>query len=139
MIKIAIPTPEIIFECWDLIKPYLIQAIDESNGELDIDVIKKRIESKEVLLATVFDDSKLIAVCSFEMTTFESGKKVVHIQCAGGDDMDKWFEQIDNIATELAKTQDCLEVYIVGRKGWERQMKHLGYKHVHTIISKEVC
>lgn len=138
MIDIAIPNYDIVKDCWDEIEPFIQRAIDESNDEMNIDTVLNRIDKKELLLATVFKDGKLVAVVVYELTIFESGKRAIHIQLAGGDNMDEWFEQIEQIANDLAKVQDCSEVYIIGRKGWERQMKHLGYNHVHTIISKKV-
>lgn len=138
MIKIAIPTVDILYRAWDEIEPFMQKAIDESNAELNLDAIKRKIDDRELLVATIFKDKDLIAAVSFEVTVFESGKRVLHINLAGGEHMDLWYADIDELATQLAKKQNCSEVYIVGRKGWERQLKHRGYKHVHTIISREV-
>lgn len=138
MIELAIPTTDMIEQYWHEIEPFIIKAIDESNGELDIPSIKEKIRCKELLISTIFKDKELIAAVSFEVTDFESGKKVLHINLASGDYMDLWYKDIDSLADQLAKMQGCSEVYIVGRKGWEKQMKHLGYKHTHTIISREV-
>lgn len=138
MINIAIPTTDMIEACWGDIEPFIIKAVDESNGELDIASIKEKIRCKELLLATIFKERKLIAAVSFEVNEFESGMRALHINLAGGDDMDLWYEDIDKLANDLAKMQNCTQIYIVGRKGWERQLKHLSYKHVHTIISREV-
>lgn len=138
MIELAIPTTELLEGCWDEIEPFIIKAIDESNGELDIVTVREMVRRKELLIVTVFNDRKLIAVVSFEQTTFESGKRALHINLAGGDHMDLWYDDIDSLANDMAKQYDCSEIYIVGRKGWEKQMKKLGYKHVHTIISREV-
>lgn len=139
MKQIAIPNIDIIAKCWGEIEPFLQLAINESNGELNLEGIIKSIESKDLLLAVVFDDDgSIMAVCAFEIRVFQSGKKVVHIMSAGGHGVDDWFEQIEQIAVDLAKNQGCSEVYIIGRKGWERKMKHLGYSHAHTILCKEV-
>ncbi|QVJ07749.1 hypothetical protein S1R3Y_000041 [Vibrio phage vB_ValP_VA-RY-3] len=135
---IRIPTPEQIISCWDEVLPFIQKAVDESNGELSADEVKRRVELKEVIIATIFDNGGLIAAISFELITFPSGKKVLNIQGAGGSDMADWFEDIDKLANELAKKHDCTDVYIIGRKGWERQLKDLNYKHVHTVIGREV-
>ena len=41
---------------------------------------------------------------------------------------DKWFERIDEVANAIAKARDCSEVYIVGRAGWQRKLKQLGFR-----------
>lgn len=135
---IRIPTPEQILSCWDEVSPFIQKAVDESNGELTIEDIKEKVARKEIIIATVFDNAQLAAAVSFELITFPSGKRTLHIQCAGGGDMSDWFEDMDKIANELAKKHDCSDIYIIGRKGWERQLKGLNYKHAHTIISREV-
>lgn len=102
--------------------------------------IQKRIENKEIAVCTIFDSElrKIIAVVTFEMTSFDSGMKILTIQCAGGERMDEWIPQIDAISLSMAHRHGCQKVYIVGRKGWERKLRDIGYEHAHTVLSKEV-
>lgn len=138
MIQIALPPPEIVLQHWDDVAPFLQRAVDYSNGELSVDILKQRVAERDVVVATVFDDGKLISVISFDTLNFETGMKALNIQCAGGERIDEWYEDIEKIANELAKKNGCSHVYIIGREGWMRKMKHLGYKTVHTVIAKEV-
>lgn len=138
MIEIAIPKLEILDAVWPEVEPYFQLAVDESNGEIDIKSIKSKVLKKELLVATIFEDGDLIAVCSFEITNFESGKRVLSIHTAGGSKQELWVKKIDEMASELAKMHNCSHVYIIGRKGWEKIMKPLGYNHTNTIIAKEV-
>lgn len=141
MITIAFPTPLDCLNNWSEIEPFVQLAIDHSNGEFSMEGIIKRIEKKEIAVGTIFDMDlrKLIAVVTFDMTTFDSGMKVLTIQCAGGERMDEWFEQVDALAISMARHHNCDKIYIVGRKGWERQLRNIGYEHAHTVLTKEVC
>lgn len=138
MIEIAAPSIEQINNCWDEISPLLSLAIDYSNGELDLESVKSRINSGEVMVAAVFNDGNLIAAVTFEQVVFETGKRVLNIQLAGGTDIDLWFDGVENLANALAERYLCDDIYIIGRKGWVRKMKSLGYTEVHTVLRKEV-
>jgi hypothetical protein len=130
MIEIAIPTTEILEETWSIIEPFVQRAINESHGELSMDVIKDKMRRKELLIATIFDDANLIAVCSFEIINFESGKRVLSIHTAGGEGHELWYKDIDKMANELAKVHDCSQVYIIGRKGWQITEMYLAHHNI---------
>lgn len=138
MIDIGIPKIHQINECWSEISPFLEKGIEYSNGELSIDSILEKINSSQIILITIFEDGKLIAVVSLEQCTFDTGKRILNIQLAGGENLDQWFEQIEQIAYGFAKQYDCSEVYIVGRKGWAKKLKSVGYSVLHTVLHKEV-
>ena len=138
MIHIALPHPDHLLHHWGEIEPFIKMACDESNGELTPDVVKRKVEMHNVIIAVVYDDDKLVAAISYDIIDFESGMRALNIQCAGGDILDEWFEQIEAIANSLAKEHGCNNIYIIGRAGWARKMKGLGYKTIHTVIAKEV-
>lgn len=138
MIRIALPHPDDLLLHWEEIAPYIQKACDESNGELTTNVVKCKLEQRKLVLAVVYDDDKLVAVVSYDIIDFESGMRVLNIQAAGGELMDEWFEQVEAIANSLAKEHDCQQIYIIGRVGWARKMKGLGYKTIHAVIAKEV-
>lgn len=138
MIRIALPHPDDIIHHWDEIEPFVQLAVNESNGELTTGIIKGKIELRELALATVYDEDELIAVVSFDIIDFDSGLKVLNIQCAGGSQLHDWMERIDSIANDLAKQHDCTKVYVIGRAGWTRKLKHIGYSIAHTVLSREV-
>lgn len=138
MIEVAAPSLDQINECWGEISTLLQKAIDYSNGEIDIDVLHQHVNDGSVMVAVVFENGNLVAVTTFEQIEFETGKRVMNIQLAGGENVESWFEHIEALAYSLAKRYSCSDVYIIGRKGWVKKMKHLGYSEVHTILHKEV-
>ena len=138
MIHIQFPPPELAIQHWDELYHFLGKAVDQSNGELDEVSVKNQVEDGDLLAAAVYDDQKLVAVVAFELLMFTTGKRVMNIQLAGGDSLDDWFERMDEVAQALAKARECSEVYIVGRAGWQRKLKQLGYQTVHTVLRKEV-
>lgn len=138
MIKVAMPHPNDLIVHWGEIEPFVSAAVDKSHGELTIDSVKAKVETGEIAIATVFNDDDLVAAISFDIIEFDSGLRAINIQCAGGELMSEWFEQVEAIANCLAKKHNCNKIYIIGRQGWARQMKSLGYEILHTVIAKEV-
>jgi hypothetical protein len=140
MIHISFPPVCHILDFWHEIEPLLELAIDKSNGELDMQSIKSRIDEKKIALCTIFDtdQKKLIAVLTFDMFTFDTGMKVLNIQCAGGERLDEWIDQVDEIANSMAKRHNCNKIYIIGRNGWARKLRERKYEHAHTVLSREV-
>lgn len=140
MIHISFPEPAKVLDCWAEIEPFVQLAIDHSNGELSMQRIKNNLGNKEIALGVIIDTDieKIIAVVTFDMITFDSGLKVLTIQCAGGERMDDWIDQVDALSISMARRHDCDKIYIIGRKGWERKLRDIGYKHAHTTLTKEV-
>ena len=138
MIHIQFPTPDLSIQHWDEIYSFLKLAVDRSNGELDEVSCKNQVEDGGLLVAAVYEDEELIAVVCFELIIFTTGKRVINIQLAGGKNLDDWFEKMDEVSDSIAKMRDCSEVYIVGRAGWQRKLKQLGYKTTHTVLHREV-
>lgn len=138
MIHIQFPSPELALQHWDELYSKLKLAVDHANGELDEPSVKYQVEEGDLLVAAVYEDEQLLAVVAFELLLFHTDKRVLNIQLAGGDSLDLWFERMDEVAQNIARARECTEVYIVGRAGWQRKLKQLGYSTVHTVLHKEV-
>lgn len=138
MIHIQFPTPDISIKYWGELIPFMQLAIDYSNGEINEETIKQKVSSGEVILAVVYDDEVIIATVVFEMIFFDTGKKAVNIQLAGGDRVDEWYQLIIDIAEYIAKERGADDVYIIGRPGWQRKLKQSGFELVHTVLHKGV-
>lgn len=137
-ITISLVAPDMVNLIWHSVGKFIQLAVDESNGELTADKIKERLINQEMALATIHDGDKVLSGVTFEMRTFDSGKRVLNICTAGGEAMDAWVPLVDNLADELAIKHGCEDVYIIGRAGWLRTLKQRGYGHVHTVISRKV-
>lgn len=138
MIHVELIHPDLALKHWGEIYPLLDLAVAESNGEISEDSLKEAINLGHALVVAVYDDLELLAAIALEVITFSTGKKVLNIQLAGGTGMDLWYHQVDECCRLIAKSRDCQEIYIVGRKGWQRQLKQIGYQPIHTILKKEV-
>lgn len=123
---------------WDSIWKMVGLSIAHSNGELNEESFKRKVEDGEMCVAVVFNDVKAVAAVTMDVFNFDTGLKVLNLGGAGGEHAEKWIHQVSDLANEVAKSLGCTQVYVIGRQGWMRKLKHLGYNHVHTIVAKEV-
>ena len=130
--------PEMVPLMWPLVSDMLNGAIDHANGELDEKDVFSRIIKGSMLLVTISQGSDIIAALGLEQRDFGTGKRILNVTLAGGSNAKDWIEQMDDVVHELAKDYKCDEVYIIGRKGWTRVLRDLGYETIHTVVSKKV-
>lgn len=123
---------------WPKVSHMIQVAIDHSNGELTLDSMYERIENAEMLLLTVNEGDRVVATLTIDKRDFESGKKTLNVVTAGGSDMHIWINEVDRVLNELAKEHGCEDIYIIGREGWVRTLKQIGYEKIHTTLSKKV-
>ncbi len=130
--------PELIDVTWPVVEQHIQMAIQFSNDELNLGMMKQSLINGTMILLVVYRGGKIIASCTLEKRTFDSGKEVVHISTLGGSDMELWADKMDETIEALALEQGCNELYIIGRKGWDKYLKKRGYNHVHTVLCKKI-
>ncbi len=137
MIKIiAVPVP-MLEEYWDDIKADIISALEYCNNEMNIDHAKELIEEGELLPLVVYDDNKIVGTITIEIVD-KPLKRIVNIVTTAGIDFDQWFIEGLKTIELLAKEHGADEVYLHGRKGWERKLKEYNYKHIYTVLGKVI-
>tara|TARA_R110000803_G_scaffold127054_2_gene194583 strand:- start:378 stop:815 length:438 start_codon:yes stop_codon:yes gene_type:complete len=131
--------PKDVDKIWGKIAPLIEKAMEYSNGEHDIADIHYKIMNKNMLLLNITEGKDMtVAAVTLEMTTFPSGKKVLTIVTCGGSDMHLWLDKMLETSEGIAADAGCEDVYVVGRGGWQRQLKSNGYGLVHTVLKKTV-
>ena len=123
---------------WPIVFGMLEEAVDHSNGELDMETIFTKMVKQEMILVVISEDTDVIAAIALERRNFDSGKRILNVTLAGGTDMNKWVDQLDRTLVELAKEHKCDDIYIIGRRGWVKVLKSRGYGIIHTVVGKQV-
>ena len=124
---------------WDKVKHILELPINLSHGEATLTSTYNKLKSGESLLITISDKDVVIAVCTIEVRTFESGIKALYIPLIGGKNMNLWMDRFIEIAKGIAKDFGCTELRgIAVRKGWMRKLQPLGWEEVSTVIKYNI-
>ena len=138
MMQTKILNPQLVDQAWSDIAPFIEDAVDESCGELTVQDIKRRIEDTTAIALCIINEDMLLAVGILEKIIYPSSKTVLGIICLGGTQMEDWVEAIDHAIVSIAEEQDCHEVRIVGRPGWVKTLKKIGWGQTHVILSKRI-
>ena len=107
--------------------PYLEEAV-QMNGFLTMDLVKELVKAGHMKL---WARANAVAATAEESRV---GQKILTIVLAGGN-----LEQLKDIECEIeqyAIANGFVEIYINGRKGWERVLP--GYKPHMVILRKEL-
>lgn len=71
-----------------------------------------------------------------EFLEFPTGK-VLNV-FAGGGDLIELTKHLEPCFLTWAKVAGCKQIIGYGRPGWERVCKRMGYKHLWTVMAKDV-
>lgn len=137
-VNIAAVNQQMLPLVWVTVEPLIKAAIGKSNGELDVDDMRARMQRNEMVLLVIYEEGAITTALTLEKTTFASGKKILNVTTAGGTGLEKWMGLVNTTLDDLARDHECEEIYIVGRAGWVRKLKALGFGVVHTTVSRKV-
>ena len=137
-IVIAAIPPSLVPIIWPKVRDMIEVALDESNEELCLYSMKDRMKAGEMILITIAEKGEVICVFTLEVREFETGKKVLNLCTVGGEGFTRWWDDIEREFMKVAIENDCQEVYVVGRPGWQKLLCCRGFNVVHTTLSRKV-
>jgi len=128
---VAIP-PEQIEDIWIQVSPLLEKALNKNPGDIDLELVRERLESGEYLLMCAIENDKILA--SFAVELVNEKRKTANIVLCGGERMDDWLDQFMDTIKPLVRDQGCEAITIMGRAGWQRKMKPYGFSETARIL-----
>ena len=110
---------------WERCKPWIEAALAHDPSGRTIEQVERGIaDGSSFLLA----GEKSAMVCDVIET------KSLHVYLAGGDMGE--LRSGDPQLIEMARMFECGQVIVMGRRGWERALRDLGYQ---MLLTKEVA
>jgi hypothetical protein len=86
------------------------------------------IEPDEALYV-VLDGDELLAAA----TAWLSTEGYVEVKLVGGRDRQRWLGELDKVIGAAAKRAEARKLLAIGRRGWLRELKRLGWDSVGEI------
>ena len=111
-------------------------ALEHGNGEREVeDVIQELLRGdKQLWMKTINDDFVLTVITQVYDTP---RKRVCEITYLGGEEVMGFIGDIKEI--ELwARENNCTDITVIGRKGWERALRDKGYSPRYVTIGKKL-
>ena len=112
-------------------------ALEYAHGEYSIlDIVKELVDgTRQIWLLTKGDEfigTVLTRICEYNT------KRVCEVTHAGGKEILKHVKLLDKRITDWAKMNNCSDLTVVGREGWHRATRSLGFEKRYLIIGKEI-
>ena len=138
MVKIIAIPPQEVPGIFPHIIDLIIQGMEYSHGEFDIDDLYKQLLTMQTVLWTVVTDKYEIEAFAITDVLEYPKKKVVRILLLAGKNMDSWKQEFSDAMVHWGAKIGASGIEVIGRKGWERSLEKLGYKFMNTILLKEI-
>ena len=118
---------------WDFAAPLIQQALDKTRGEETLESVKHDLKAKDSQLWIIGESGACV-------TTIEQypNKRILRACQLGGRNMNDWITGLVQVLIIFAKENDCDHFDIVGRDGWVKQLKQLGFEKQYTVTSYEL-
>jgi len=121
-------------EAWERSKPFLVDALDRSGNEYNIDDVLREIEDDHAIFYPVENGATVFRLANYPR------KRMLRIWLFGGavGTGRANLEAVMEAADFHAEEHECDGIELVGRRGWEKVLKPYGYEHKRVMLIKEL-
>lgn len=123
-------------DVWNRIEHFTQAALDRTEGEMAINDVKQYVEDRDMQLWVICDEEDIVGALITEVLDFPR-KKACRYVTLGGDLKDA-FPVIDQSISAWAKSLGCDRMELIGRRGWSRAIKNLGYNEAYVYVTKDI-
>ena len=130
--------PEAISETlWKRVSILLDPAIERSDGRYDNKALLHEILlHKQQLWIIYTGDDDLISAMVTSVISYPL-KRYLCVTFVGGEGFLNYVNEVHEELAWYAEKFQCEGIELIGRKGWERALKHLGFENKYTFLSEE--
>lgn len=122
---------------WEEFTPRLNSAIEYSHGDFDLEDVRRDIQSGEMQVwALESMTGGLHSICTTQIVNYDRQRVCTVVLAEGGIDS-RWAPAIEIIG-RWAKEKNCVRLDAHARRGWLRAADNFGFKHLYTVIYKEL-
>lgn len=127
---------EDVNDVWSSVAPYIENALEYSYGEYTIYDIYECLQDRSMQLWIGYEGRHIKYVLITTIERFYSGKKICHVVALAGDGMEEWLESNESELQSWCMENNCVEIRITGRPGWNRVLDKLEYRQLYTVMAK---
>tara|TARA_R100000742_G_C4216236_1_gene41251 strand:+ start:94 stop:537 length:444 start_codon:yes stop_codon:yes gene_type:complete len=138
---VRIPTSN-IDDVWNLVKKDIQEALSYSGNHTDSDFVFETLKQEKFQLWIVWDKAKKTTLEKYYgvvVTEVVQRKlrKSCNIFVVTGRHRQKW-QHLISVLEDFALEQECNNMELIARKGWERIMEQFNYKRTHVVLEKTI-
>ena len=127
-------------EVWSLVKKNIQQALSYSGNHTDADYVYQTIKDGKFQLWVVWDESKKTVKEQYNGVVVteivqRKLKRSCHIFIVTGKNRQQW-QHLISVLEDFALKNECNNMELISRNGWEKIMNKFNYKKTHVVLEK---
>ena len=125
---------------WSLVKKNIQQALSYSGNHTDADYVYQTIKDGKFQLWVVWDESKKTVKEQYNGVVVteivqRKLKRSCHIFIVTGKNRQQW-QHLISVLEDFALKNECNNMELISRNGWEKIMNKFNYKKTHVVLEK---
>jgi len=129
-------------DVWNLVKKDISEALSYSGNHTDAQFVYDCIKEKKMQLWVVWDKDKPTTVEKYYgVVVTEIVKRKLIQSCnifiVTGRHRQKW-QHLISVLEDFAIENNCTNMELIARKGWQRIMEQFDYKQTHVVLEKQI-
>ncbi len=127
-------------EVWSLVKRNIQEALSYSGNHTDSDFVYQTIKDGKFQLWVVWDKSKKTVKEQYNgVVVTEIVKRKLKQSCnifiVTGKNRQQW-QHLISVLEDFALKNECTNMELIARQGWEKIMEQFDYKKTHVVLEK---
>ena len=127
-------------EVWSLVKKNIQEALSYSGNHTDSDFVYQTIQDGKFQLWIVWDKSKKTVKEQYNGVVVteivqRKLKRSCHIFIVTGKNRQQW-QHLISVLEDFALKNECTNMELISRQGWEKIMEKFNYKKTHVVLEK---
>ena len=129
-------------DVWSLVKKDISEALSYSGNHTDAQFVYDCIKESKMQLWVVWDKDKPTTLEKYYgvVVTEIIKRKLIqscNIFIVTGKHRQKW-QHLISVLEDFATDNDCTNMELIARKGWQRIMEQFDYKQTHVVLEKQI-
>tara|TARA_Y100001973_G_C5197290_1_gene335137 strand:- start:1614 stop:2057 length:444 start_codon:yes stop_codon:yes gene_type:complete len=129
-------------DVWSLVKKDIQEALSYSGNHTDAEFVYDTLKENKMQLWVVWDNSKTKTVDKYYgVVVTEIVKRKLIQSCnifiVTGRHRQKW-QHLISVLEDFATDNNCTNMELIARKGWQRIMEQFDYKQTHVVLEKQI-
>ena len=129
-------------DVWSLVKKDISDALSYSGNHTDADFVYDCVKENKMQLWVVWDKDKPTTLEKYYgVVVTEIVKRKLIQSCnifiVTGRHRQKW-QHLISVLEDFAIDNNCTNMELIARKGWQRIMEQFDYKQTHVVLEKPI-
>ena len=138
---VQIPTSN-IDDVWNLVKKDIQEALSYSGDHTDAVFVYETLKQEKMQLWIIWDKGQQTTLQRYYGVVVteiidRKLKRSCNIFIVTGRHRQRWQHFI-KIIEDFAEKNNCNNIELIARKGWEKIMNKFNYKKTHVVLEKEI-